>query len=445
MYYSSHELKNSYETIQLRIAHVWSLRKEAFWYNDRAYTSEVVGGKHKQGKQGAVVKKGEFMAFIQKLIFNFVFMVFILWFSPQAVIAQDNLVFFGTHSVGSQKGISVAHFNSETGVLTKPELVVEAPAPAYFILHPDGKHMYVCNSNDFAKGYTGQTISAYSIDPRNGSLTLLNQQSSGGADPSYIWMDASQRFVLVANYKGASVTVIAIKPDGSLGEIIANIKHSGRSIDTVRQTQPYAHSIKLDPTNRFALVADLGLDKLFVYRFNSKNGSLEPNDPPFAIVSPGSGPRHFAFHPNEKFVYLINEMACTIITFAWDSADGKLSEVQTSSTLPLDFKGKNTCAEIEVYPNGKFLYASNRGHESLAVFTIDSTTGKISLLEHVPTQGHSPRNFTFDPTNKWLIVTNHNSDNAMVFKVDERSGHLTPVGNPVPIVYPFCIRFLPIR
>ena len=372
-------------------------------------------------------------------------MILILWRSQQAAIAQDNLVFFGTHSVGSQKGISVAHFNSETGVLTKPELVIEAPAPAYFILHPDGKHLYVCNSNDFAKGYTGQTISAYSINPKNGTLGLLNQQSSGGADPSYIWMDATRRFVLVANYKSGSIAVIALKPDGSLGGITATIKHTGRSVDTIRQTQPYAHSIKLDPTNRFALVADLGLDKMFVYRFNSETGSLDPNDPPFVTVPPGSGPRHIAFHPNGKFVYLINEMACTIIVYAWDSIAGTLTELQTSSTLPPDFKGKNTCAEIEVYPNGKFLYASNRGHESLAVFTIDSTTGKISLLENIPAQGHSPRNFSFDPTYQWLIVTNHNSDNAMVFKVDATNGHLTPAGKPVPIVYPFCVRFLPIR
>jgi 6-phosphogluconolactonase len=385
------------------------------------------------------------MIFIQKLIFRFIFMLPVLWFSSLSAIAQDNLVFFGTHSAGAQKGISVAHFNSETGILTKPELVVEAPSPAYFILHPDGKHLYVCNSNDFAKKYTGQTITAYSVDPKNGNLTLLNQQSSGGADPSYICMDATQRYVLVANYKGGSVAVIAIKPDGSLGEITANIKHTGRSVNTVRQTQPYAHSIKLDPANRFALVADLGLDKLFVYRFNQETGTLSQNDPPFVQVAPGSGPRHTAFHPNGKFVYLINEMACTIITYAWDSTIGKLTELQTSSTLPADFKGKNSCAEIEVYPNGKFLYASNRGHESLAVFAIDSTSGKISLLEHIPTQGHWPRNFTFDPTYKWLIVTNHNSDNAMVFKVDTTNGHLKSVGNPVPIVYPFCIRFLPVQ
>ena len=385
------------------------------------------------------------MTFIQKLVLSFEYLVILLWLSPQSALAQDNLVFFGTHSVGSQKGISVAHFSSETGVLTKPELIVEAPAPAYFILHPDGKHLYACNSNDFAKGYTGQTISAYSIDPKKGTLTLLNQQSSGGPDPSYIWMDASRRFVLVANYKGGSVTVIALKPDGSLGEITANIKHAGRSVDTVRQTQPYAHSVKLDPTNRFALVADLGLDKLFVYRFDQETGALTQNDPPFVQVSPGSGPRHIAFHPNGRFVYIISEMACTITSFAWDSATGVLKELQTSSTLPLDYKGKNACAEIEVHPNGKFLYASNRGHESLAVFAIDDITGKILLLEHIPTQGRSPRNFTFDPTNKWIIVTNHNSDNAMVFKVDEKSGHLTPSGNPVPIVSPFCIRFLPVQ
>jgi 6-phosphogluconolactonase len=381
-----------------------------------------------------------------KLITCYYIVVFpIIWLSTQVAIAQDNLVFFGTHSVGPQKGISVAHFNSETGILTKPELIVEAPAPAYFIIHPNGKYLYACNSNDFAKGYTGQTISAYSIDSKNGKLTFLNQQQSGGADPSYICMDASQRFVLVANYKGSSVTVIAIKRDGRLGKITANIIHTGRSVDSLRQTQPYAHSIRPDPTNRFALVADLGLDKLFIYRFNSKTGSLTPHNPPFVSVSPGSGPRHTAFHPNGKFVYLINEMASTIVTYSWDSASGKLTELQTTSTLPSGYMGKNACAEIEVHPNGRFLYASNRGHESLAVFEIDQSTGKISFLEFIPTQGKSPRNFEFDPTHKWLIVTNHGSDNAMVFKVDEKTGHLTPSGHPVPITYPFSVRFLPVR
>ena len=373
------------------------------------------------------------------------FGIFILLILPSLVNAQDNLVFFGTHSVGPNKGISVAHFNSNTGVLTKPELVVEAPAPAYFTLHNNGKFLYVCNSNDFAKGYTGQTITAYSINRQNGRLTLINQQSSGGADPSYIFMDASSKYVLVANYKGSSVTVISVNQDGSLGNITANIKHEGRSIDSLRQTQPYAHSIKLDPTNKFALAADLGVDKLFVYRFNKETGALTPNDPPFVKVKPGSGPRHISFHPNGKYVYLVTEMGSSVITYAWDSNSGKLTEFQTTSTLPEGFKEKNASAEIAVHPNGKFLYASNRGHESLAVFKIDQATGEISLVENINTLGHTPRNFEFDPTGRWLIVTNHGSDNAVVFQIDETTGHLTPIGEPVSIVYPFGIRILPVQ
>ena len=380
-----------------------------------------------------------------KIIFICLITIVFVSLLMQQVKAQDNLVFFGTHSAGPNRGISVAHFDSNTGVLTKPELVVEAPAPAYFVLHPDGRHLYACNSNDFSKGYTGETISAYSIDPKNGRLTLLNQQPSGGADPSYITIDATNRFALVANYKGGNISVIALNPDGSLGKRTAFFQHTGSSVNSVRQTQAYAHSIRLDPANRFALVADLGLDKVFIYSFNQKDGSLTPNDPPFVKVAPGSGPRHLAFHPNGRFVFLINEMASTIISYAWDSKKGRITELQTISTLPSDYKGTSACAEIEVHPNGKFLYATNRGHDSIAVFSIDVSPGKLTLIEHVPTQGRTPRNFSFDPTNRWLIVTNHDSDNAMVFRVDEKSGGLTPKGKPVPIFYPFCVRFLPIR
>jgi 6-phosphogluconolactonase len=380
-----------------------------------------------------------------KFVFYFFSFALLSFVIHQTSFAQDNLVFFGTHSIGEQKGISVAHFNSKTGILTKPELVVEAAAPAYFIIHPNGKYLYTCNSNDFSKKYTGKTISAYSIDRKNGNLTLINQQSSGSADPSYIFMDAEYKHVLVANYVGGSVAAIALKADGSLGEITANIKHTGKSVDTVRQTQPYAHSIQLDPTNKFALAADLGVDKIFIYRYNKKTGSVTPNNPAFAKVSPGSGPRHFAFHPNKHFVYLLTEMGNTVITYKWNSSKGILTELQTSSTLPSDFKGVSKAAEILVNPNGKFLYASNRGHESLAIFSINKSTGKISLLEHISTLGKSPRNFEFDPTKKWLIVANHNSDNAVVFKVDEKTGHLTPNGQQASIVSPFCVRFLPLK
>jgi 6-phosphogluconolactonase len=327
-------------------------------------------------------------------------------------------------------------------VLTKPELVVEAAAPAFFVIHPDGRHLYACNSNDFARGFTGETISAFSVDPQTGRLTLVNQQSSGGADPSYVTLDATNRYVLVANYKGGSVAVIRLNPDGSLGERTAAIQHQGRSIDPERQTQPYAHCIRVDPTNRFALVADLGLDKVFVYRFDAQDGSLQPNDPPFARVAPGAGPRHLAFGPGGRYAYLINEMASTIVTFAWDSKRGALTERQTLSTLPAGFQGTSQCAEILVHPNGKYVYGSNRGHDSLAVFAVDARTGRLRLVEHVATQGRTPRNFAFDPSGRWIIVTNHGSDNAMVFRVDGRTGRLTPQGHPIDIGYPFGIGFL---
>jgi 6-phosphogluconolactonase len=356
----------------------------------------------------------------------------------------DNLVFFGTHATGPGRGISVAHFDSATGELARPQLVVEAPAPAYFVLNPDGKHLYACNSNDFARGVTGQTISAFGLDPHTGRLTLLNRQPSGGADPSYVTLDATHRYLLTANYQGGSIAVLEIEEDGSLGRCTAAIRHEGRSIDPKRQTQPYAHCVRVDPTNRFALVADLGLDKLFVYRFDQRDGSLRPNDPPFAKVAPGSGPRHLAFDPRGRFVYLITEMASTIVTYAWDATRGALDERQSVSTLPAGFAGTNHCAEILVHPNGKFVYASNRGHDTLAVLAIHPRTGQLRLVEHVPTQGQMPRNFAFDPTQQWLVVTNHGSDNAMVFRVDGQTGRLTPHGQPVRVPNPFGIAFLPI-
>jgi 6-phosphogluconolactonase len=368
-----------------------------------------------------------------------------LWLLPALPAAPaDDLVFFGTHAAGPGRGLSVARFDPATGVLTQPRLVVESPAPAFFVLRPDGRRLYACNSNDFARGWTGETISAFAVDPTTGGLTLLNQQSSGGADPSYVTLDATLRYVLTANYKGGSIAVIALNPDGSLGPRAAGVQHQGSSVDPKRQTQPYAHCIRIDPTNRFALVADLGVDKLFVYRFDQQDGSLRPHDPPFVKVAPGSGPRHLAFDPRGRFVYLINELANTIITYAWDSKRGTLAERQTVSTLPAGFVGESHCAEILVHPNGKFVYASNRGHDTLAVFAVEARTGHLRPIEHVATQGQSPRNFAFDPSRQWIIVTNHASDNAMVFRVDGRSGRLTPQGQPVPVPVPnpFGVAFL---
>ncbi len=355
------------------------------------------------------------------------------------VHAADMFVYFGTHRAGTNIGFSLAHFDTDTGALTKPEFLMQSPAPAYFVIHPDGRHLYTCNS-----GSPGE-VSAYEIEPHTGALKFLNRLPAGGADTSYVSLDQTGRYVLAANYAGGNIAVFAIKPDGSLGDRTAFVQHTGSGVNPQRQTHAYAHSIIVDPSNRFALVADLGVDKVFVYRFNEKDGSLQTNDPPSVNIKPGSGARHVKFHPNGRWVYLISEIASTVTAFNWDSAKGALTEFQTISALPDNFKGTNTCAEIMVHPNGKFLYASNRGDDSLAVFAIDQATGKLTPIEHVPSGGKTPRNFAFDPAGKWIICSNHDSNNALVFRVDENTGKLTQTGQPVSVPYPFCERFLAVH
>lgn len=348
-------------------------------------------------------------------------------------------VYFGTHRSGTKIGFSLAHFDTDTGALTKPEFLLESPAPAFFTIHPDGRHLYTCNS-----GSPG-AVSAYEIESHTGHLKFLNRVPAGGPDTSYVSLDQTGHYVLAANYSGGNIAVFAIKPDGSLGERTAFVQHTGSSVNPQRQTHAYAHSIIVDPSNRFALVADLGVDKVFVYRFNEKDGSLATNNPPFVNIKPGSGPRHVKFHPNGRWVYVISEIASTVTAFNWDSTNGTLTEFQTVSALPADFKGTNTCAEIVVHPNGKFLYASNRGDDSLAVFAIDQTTGRLTPIERVSSGGNTPRNFAFDPTGNWIICSNHGSDVAVVFRADENTGKLAQTGQPMPVPYPFCERFLPVR
>ncbi len=351
-------------------------------------------------------------------------------------IAKDMFVYFGTHRSGPQVGFSVAHFDSTTGVLAAPRFLTEAHEPAFFVLTPDGRHLYACNG-----GAPGD-LSSYSIDGQTGALTSLNRVPSGGAEPAYVSLDRSGRFAFVANYDAGTLAAFVLGSDGRLGDRTAYVQHSGHSINPQRQTRPHTHSIVPDPTNHFVLAADLGEDRLHVYRFDEKTGSLQPNDPPFAAITPGSGPRHVKFHPNGRWVYLINEMASTVIAFNWDPVRGALSEFQTISTLPSDFKGESTGAEIEVHPNGRFLYASNRGHDSLVVFAIDPASGRLSLVQHISSGGRTPRNFAFDPTGHWIVCTNHGSNNAVVFQVDGGTGRLSRVGDPVHVPDPFCARFL---
>jgi 6-phosphogluconolactonase len=359
--------------------------------------------------------------------------------SPMTLGGQDLTLLFGTHTSGAGKGFSASHFDQKTGFLSQPEFVAEAAGPAYFVLADGETRLYTCNSNGF--------VSAYSVADRGRMLTLLNKVPSEGGDPSYISLDKTGRYIFVANYQGGSIVAWALKTDGSIGERTAFVQHIGTGVDPQRQRHAYAHSIIVDPTNRFVLTADLGLDKLFVYKFDSRTGALTENDPAFVSVAPGLGARHVVFHPNGRWVYLDTEMGSKVVVFDWDSTKGSLHQVQEMSMLPEDFQGTSAAAEMKVSMDGKFLYGTNRyagkGQSGdIVVFAIDPKTGGLRTIQHISSGGETPRNFEFDPSGEWMVVTNHGSNNAVVFKIDKKTGALTQQGAPVSVPYPFSPRFV---
>jgi 6-phosphogluconolactonase len=358
--------------------------------------------------------------------------------------AKDNyLVFIGTYNGTKSKGIYVSRLDTATGKLSQPELAAESIHPTFLAVHPNQRFLYAANeTGNYASTKSG-AISAFAIDASTGKLTLLNQQSSGGGGPCHLIVDRAGKNVLAANYGGGSVAVLPIQENGRVGEATAFVQHQGSSVNPRRQEGPHAHFIITDPANRFALACDLGLDKVLVYRFDSARGALVPNDPPAAAVQAGSGPRHLAFHPNGRWVYLINELASTMTVWSYDAAGGALKELQTISTLPEEFKGESATAEVQVHPSGKFVYGSNRGHDSIAVFAVDKKTGLLTPLQHQSTLGKMPRHFAIDPTGKWLIAENQQTDNIAVFALDTKTGKLTPTGQVLPAPTPVCIQFVP--
>ena len=355
------------------------------------------------------------------------------------------LVYFGTYTTGQKsKGIYVSRFDTATGALTPPELAAEAASPSFLALHPNKRFLYAVNEINEIDGRKAGGVSAFAIDPQRGTLALLNRQPSGGPGPAHVIVDRQGRNVLVANYGGGSVAVLHIGADGRLQGPSSVVQHTGSSVDPQRQKEPHAHSINVDADNRFAYAADLGLDKILIYRFDAAKGTLTPNDPPFAQVEPGSGPRHFAFHPQGRFAYVINEMRCTVTTFGHDAARGALTAIQTISTLPQGQtveKGFST-AEVQVHPSGRFLYGSNRGHDTIAVFTIDQETGRLTPVQHEPTQGSTPRNFGIDPAGRFLLAANQRSDSVVVFRIDSSTGRLTPAGSRIDVGAPVCVKFI---
>ena len=347
-----------------------------------------------------------------------------------------------TEDGSKSKGIYVYHFDPNTEEITDFGLAAATTNPSFVALHPNGKFLYAVNEVGKYKGPNSGGVSAFSIDHGSGKLTFLNEVASRGADPCYVTVDRTGKYVLVANYTGGSVAVFPVLADGKLGEASAFVQHTGHGPNAERQEGPHAHSIDLSPNNRFAMVDDLGLDKLLVYKFDSTKGSLTPNDPPFTKVEAGAGPRHFVLRPDGKFVYVIAEMGHTVTVFLNDAANGKLRVVQTVPTLPKDFKGRNDDAEIQVHPSGRFLYASNRGEDTIVVYAIDGAKGTLTQVASIPTGGKEPRSFEIDPTGTLLFAENQNSNNIVIFKIDQKTGNLTPTGKVLEVASPVCLKFV---
>jgi 6-phosphogluconolactonase len=359
----------------------------------------------------------------------------------------EMLVYFGTYTGKKSKGIYVSRLDTATGKLSAAELAAETISPSFLAAHPKGGFIYAVNEvSDFAGKKTG-AVGAFAIDAATGKLTLLNQRSSVGPGPCHLVTDKAGKNVLIANYGGGSVAVLPVGKDGSLAPASSFIQHTGSSVNKGRQAAPHAHGIYVDAANRFAYVPDLGLDQVLVYRFDAGKGTLTAGEPSSASVAQGSGPRHFAFHPKGRFAYVINEMVCTVTAFACDPKRGVLTEVQTLSSLPTgeSVKPGYSTAELYAHPSGKFLYGSNRGHDTIVGYAIDEKTGKLTLIEHTSTQGKIPRSFGIDPTGKWLLAGNQNSDTVVVFGIEAKTGRLTPTGQTIEVGAPVSFAFVPAR
>jgi 6-phosphogluconolactonase len=356
-------------------------------------------------------------------------------------------VYVGTYTSGEDpdrsRGIYLMELDVRSGMLDAPRLAVATPNPSFLAIHPNREYLYAVNEMGEILGRRDGGVSAFAIDQGKGTLTLLNQQLSAGSGPCHLVVDRQGQVVLVANYGSGSVGCLPIERDGRLRPATTKIQHRGQGAGRGRQSGPHAHSINLDAANRYAFVADLGLDEILVYAFDPARGRLSPHQPPFAKVAAASGPRHFAFHPEGRFGYVINERARSVTAFAYDPDNGTLSEIQTITTLPADFKGRGSTAEVQVHPTGKFLYGSNRGHDSIAIFAIDQTTGKLTSVGFEPTQGKTPRNFAIDPTGSLLLAENQDSNTIVVFRIDPQDGTLKPTGQTVKVSQPVCIKMIP--
>ncbi len=361
-----------------------------------------------------------------------------------AAPAGQCLVYVGTYTGAKSKGIYSFRLDMATGKLTALGLAADTVHPTFLALHPTRRFLYAANEIGNYNGTSSGSVSAFAIDSASGKLTLLNREPSGGGGPCHLIVDATGKSVIVANYGGGSVEVLPVQPDGQLGKPTTFIQHHGSSVNKKRQEGPHAHGIALDAANRFACVTDLGLDQVLLYRLDAEKSTLTAHDPSSVAANPGAGPRHLAFHPNGRFAYAINELDSTVTAYSYDASRGILKAGQTVSTLPPDFTRPNSTAEVAVHPSGRFLYGSNRGHDSIAIFRIDSGGGRLRLVGHESTQGKTPRNFAIDPSGAWLLAANQDSDSVRVFRIDTDTGRLKSTGEVVEVGAPVCVQFVPV-
>ncbi len=361
---------------------------------------------------------------------------------PETASGQQYLAYFGTYTKGDDagKGIYAYRFDSGSGTMTEIGVAAEVTNPSFIAIHPNNKYLYAVTEAGGGEG----AVSAFAIDHETAKLTLLNQVASVGSGPCHLNVDATGKMLAVANYGSGSTSSFQVNADGSLSELVTLIQHEGSSVDERRQKGPHGHSVNFSPDNRFVITADLGTDQLYVYKADPATGKIEPNDPPSGKVKPGGGPRHFTFHPSGKYCYAINEMGNTVTAFNWDAAAGTMEETQMISTLPDGYSETTHTAEVRAHPSGKFLYGSNRGHDSIAVFSIDQATGKLTTVEQTSTQGKAPRNFNLDPSGKYLFAENQNSNTVVTFAIDEATGKLTPTGQVLDVPRPVCLRWVPL-
>jgi 6-phosphogluconolactonase len=349
-----------------------------------------------------------------------------------------SFVYVGSYTGSRKDGITVCSLDSENGSL-KILSTTPAPEASYLVFHPSYHTLYAVNEITEYQGKPGGSVSAFAVDPQNGSLTYLNEQASGGSLPCYLMLDKGGKFLFFANYGNGTLGVLPVEKDGSLGELCNFIQHHGAGPNAERQEHPHAHSITLDPVNRYALACDLGIDKIIVYRLDLDKGKLHHHAQ--THIKPGSGPRHLDFHPNGRWIYLINELSSTLNSYEYDGEKGFLREMQSESTLPADYTGQKWSADIHVSPNGKFVYASNRAHDSITLFAINLKNGKMTFVQRISSGGKNPRNFAISPDGSILLAANQDSGNITTFRIDAETGMLTPTGAVTSIPAPVCVRF----